>query len=261
MKWYRVKAVIYRHLYNYRHSFDKLVDSFYWPTVDILLWGLTSLWVRENANIPNLMIILLTGLVFWQFVWRGQYEFTVNLLEEMWNQNLVSLFSSPLTVLEWVFSAIGLGLIKMVLSIGFSIGLVFMLYAVRLWEGGIYLLPAAVVLMMSGWWIGLFISGILIRFGTRIQTLAWSGIYLLSPFSAIYYPVTALPEWAQQIAYWVPMSHVFTYMREALFNQNALEMTQLWLPFMQTLILLVLSGWWFVASFNRSLEKGLSRLE
>jgi ABC-2 type transport system permease protein len=261
MKWYRVKAIIYRHWYNYRHSFDKLVDSFYWPTVDILLWGLTSMWIRENTNIPGLVVILLTGLVFWQFVWRGQYEFTVNLLEEMWNQNLVSLFASPLKIVEWVLAAIGLGLIKILFSIGFSVGLVWLLYAVKLWEGGFMVLPAAVVLLMSGWWIGLFVSGILIRFGTRIQTLAWSGIYLLSPFSAIYYPVSALPEWAQQVAWFIPMSHAFTYMRAALFDPASVKVTDLGLPLVQTIVLVLLASWWFGKSFEKSLEKGLARLE
>lgn len=141
MKIYRVKAIIYRHLYNYRHSLDKLVDTFYWPTIDILIWGLTSIWIRENSQISDLMVILLTGLVFWQFVWRGQYEFTVNLLEEMWNQNLVSLFATPLTVREWILGAMGLGLIKMVISVGFAVLLVWGLYALELWQGSGVLIP------------------------------------------------------------------------------------------------------------------------
>lgn len=260
MKLYRIQALIFRHLYNYRHSLDKLVDSFYWPTIDILLWGLTSLWIRENTAIPGLVVILLTGLVFWQFVWRGQYEFTINLLEEMWNQNLVSLFASPLTVAEWVVAAISLGLIKMVLSIGFSVILVAILYTVHLWQGGMVLVPAAVVLLMSGWWIGLFISGILLRFGMRIQTLAWSGIYLLSPFSAIYYPLSALPVWAQKVAWFVPMSHVFEYMRAVLSGQRVSQ-TVLLVPFGLTLVYLGLAGWWFKKSFEVSRHKGLARLE
>lgn len=260
MKAYRVRAVVYRHLANYRHSLDKLVDTFYWPSVDILVWGLTSLWIRENAQIPDLMVILLTGLVFWQFVWRGQYEFTVNLLEEMWNQNLVSLFATPLTVVEWIAGAVILGLIKMVFSVGFSVILVWGLYAVELWQGGGALIPAMVILIMSGWWIGLIISGILLRFGMRIQTLAWSGIYILAPFSAIYYPVSALPYWAQQVAWWVPMSHVFEYMR-GIIAGTVVGLEMLVVPLVQTLVYLVLAGIWFKRSFEKSRERGLSRLE
>lgn len=260
MKLHRVKAIILRHLYNYRHSADKLVDSFYWPAMDILLWGLTSMWIRENTEIPGLVTILLSGLVYWQFVWRGQYEFTINLLEEMWNQNLVSLYASPLTVVEWVVGAVGLGLIKLVLSVGFSVVLVWGLYAVKLWEGGWGLIPGAAILLMSGWWIGLLVSGILLRYGMRIQTLAWSGIYLLSPFSAIYYPVSSLPSWAQNVAWWVPMSHIFEYMR-AILSGVKVPITDLGTPLLLTTGYLIMAGWWFKISFKKSLEKGLSRLE
>lgn len=260
MRLYRVKAIIFRHLYNYRHSYDKLVDTFYWPTMDILLWGLTSIWIRDKAQIPGLVVILLTGLVYWQFVWRGQYEFTVNLLEEMWNQNLVSLFATPLTVIEWVLGAIGLGLIKMVISVGFMILLVWGLYAVELWQGGGALIPAMIILIMSGWWIGLTVSGILLRFGMRIQTLAWSGIYLFAPFSAIYYPVSALPEWAQAVAKWVPMSYCFEYMRGVLMGAKV-SPQMLLVPLGLTFVYLGLASWWFKGSFEKSREKGLSRLE
>lgn len=260
MKAYRVQAMVYRHLANYRHSLDKLVDTFYWPTVDILVWGLTSLWIRENAPIPDLMVILLTGLVFWQFVWRGQYEFTVNLLEEMWNQNLVSLFASPLTAAEWILGAVILGLLKMVVSVGFMVLLVWGLYAVELWQGSGALILGMIILIMSGWWIGMAVSGILLRYGMRIQTLAWSGIYILAPFSAIYYPAAALPEWAQKIAWFVPMSHVFEYMR-AVIAGTAVSPEMLAVPIVQTLAYLCLFGWWFKKSFDKSRERGLSRLE
>jgi ABC-2 type transport system permease protein len=51
MKWYRVKAMVIRHMFTFIHSWEKLVDSFYWPAMDILLWGLTSAWIRSEADI------------------------------------------------------------------------------------------------------------------------------------------------------------------------------------------------------------------
>lgn len=260
MKIYRVRAMVTRHIYGYIHSWDKLVDSFYWPTMDILLWGLTSAWIRDQADIPNLVIILLTGLVFWQIVWRNQYEFTVNMLEEMWHQNLVSLFASPLMVMEWILSSVVLGFIKIVVTVLFLLGITWFLYAVALWDGGWELIPAMVLLLMNGWWIGLAITGLLVRFGTRIQTLAWSGTYLLAPFSAIYYPVSALPAWGQQIAWWIPMSHIFTYMR-ALVMKSPTTLTDLVLPLLMTIVYVGLAMWWFIASMNASRKVGLARLE
>jgi len=69
-----------------------------------------------------------------------------------------------------------------------------------------------------------------------------------------------LPHWAQQVAWWVPMSHVFEYMRGALMGYEVHPQVLL-IPLGQTILYLILAGWWFRVSFNKSLEKGLSRLE
>ncbi|MCG2692182.1 hypothetical protein L6272_05135, partial [Microgenomates group bacterium] len=130
MVWARVKAVIWRHLYNFKHSWDRLSDAFYWPAMDIFIWGLTSMYIREaTVEIPNIVMLLMTGLVFWIIVWRGQYEITVNLLEEMWNSNLVNLFTTPLTVYEWMMGVVVLGIAKMIITISFAGILVYLLYA------------------------------------------------------------------------------------------------------------------------------------
>jgi len=86
----RIKGIIYRHLYLFKNSLERVTDSFYWPAVDIVLWGLTSQYIQKSSgNIPGIILIFLSGLIFWQVVWRGQYEITVNFLEEVWNQNVV----------------------------------------------------------------------------------------------------------------------------------------------------------------------------
>jgi len=113
MNFNRIKAIIIRHLYNFKHNLDRLSDSFYWPAMDIILWGLTSQYIQEGGGeINNIILLLLSGLVFWQIVWRGQYEITVNLLEEVWSQNLVSLLATPLTINEWISSLFLLGFLK-----------------------------------------------------------------------------------------------------------------------------------------------------
>lgn len=261
MKWYRVSAIIWRHIYNFRHSWDRLSDAFYWPAMDIILWGLTSLWIRTTAaDIPNIVLILLSGLVFWQIVWRGQYEFTVNLLEEMWSHNLVNLFATPLKIIEWIMAILFLGLVKMVLSVGFAVFLVYSLYAVKLWQIGWNILPFFALLLMMGWWVGFLVSSLIIRYGTRIQTIAWSGVYLLAPFSAIYYPLSALPDWARTISWWVPASHIFEGLREALIY-NRINTVELWLALIQNLIYLIMAIVLFVTMFRKTKQLGLSSLE
>lgn len=256
----RVMAIIWRHIYNFKHSMDRVFDMFYWPAMDLLLWGMTSLYIRQTANFPDLVVILLTGMVFWQVVWRAQYEITTNLLEEMWAHNMVNLFSTPLKVREWMMGVLILGSMKMVVTIIFAFSLVWLMYGVSMLRLGLLLVPLVTLLLMSGWWIGFFVSGFIVRWGTRIQTLAWSGVYLLAPFSAIYYPVSMLPGWAQGVSRMLPTSYVFEGMRSVLFD-GFLDQASLVKAFGLTVVYLLLSLGFFVMMFNKSRKVGLTSLE
>ena len=219
MSYKRIWALVLRHLYNFRHNLDNLSDSFYWPAIDILIWGLTFRYVEaSDVEIPNVIVLMLSALIFWQVVWRGQYEITRSFLEEIWNRNLVNIFSSPLTISEWVTGVVILGVVKLSFTFLFSIFLAWALYAVNIFSFGFLLLPFLMSLLMMGWWVGVLVTGLLVYFGKNIQTLAWAGVYLLFPFSAIYYPVASLPVWAQYVAKLVPSSYVFEGMRNVVLS-------------------------------------------
>ncbi len=95
----RVAAMVMRHLYMFPRTLENWAEAIYWPVMDLLVWGLTTRWVESSSReLPLLALVVLTGVVFWQVVWRASYEISVNLLEEVWNQNLVNLFATPLKV-------------------------------------------------------------------------------------------------------------------------------------------------------------------
>ena len=184
-----------RFLYLFRHSYDRLADAFYWPMIDLFIWGLTGLYMQKIA--PNglfMMNIIISGILFWLIVWRGQYEISVNLLEDLFNKNLINIFGSPLKFSEWLISFLIIGLLKAIMSLIFVSVAAFLLYRFRVGIFGFYLIPFFFLLIMMGWWIGFFVSGMILRFGTRAQTLAWSTTALFAPFSAVYYPLSILPE-------------------------------------------------------------------
>ena len=100
----RVWAMVYRYTLDLIHRYDRLTDMFYWPFLDLVLWGLTGLFFIQSSNNPHTLTIMITGLIFWLVVWRAQYEITVNLLTEIWDKNIVNIFVSPLTLWEWIIS-------------------------------------------------------------------------------------------------------------------------------------------------------------
>src|SRR5207253_751496 len=90
------------------------------------------------------------------------------------------------------------------------------LYKADVFWLGIYLVPFAGLLLLTGWTIGFFVSGMIIRYGTRVQALAWTFSIILTPFCAIYYPLSALPRFAQVIGAALPTSYIFEGMRHVL---------------------------------------------
>ena len=143
-----------------------MADLFYWPFVDILLWGLTSVWVQQHQNFPRLPLILMTGLIFWHVTWRGAIDIPWNLLQEFWNRNLVNLFSTPLRVSEWSLGVILVCLVKLCITISFGSCCVYLLYALNVFEIGWAFLPFAASLLIFGWTVG-FLAASLIVYWVR----------------------------------------------------------------------------------------------
>lgn len=254
----RVFAIIYRYWLSMKHSYDRLGDMFYWPAMDLFIWGLTGLYiVKLSTNNQNVIIIMLTGLVYWMVIWRSQYEITTNLLQELWDRNLVNIFISPLRVSEWIISVMIFGFIKMIITISFSAILAWILYSYPISIFGLYTIPIILSLVLTGWSVGFIVAALIIRFGQKIQTLAWTGAALISPFSVLYYPLSILPEWAQKIAWFIPSSHVFEGMREIIFT-GSLSYDKLYISFGLNIIYLTIAICFFYFMFNKAKKIGLN---
>lgn len=250
-----------RHLYLFKHSFDKVFDILYWPTVDLILWGITSLFIKSfnPASFSTFVAAIISGLIFWQIVTRGQLELSVDILEELWNKNLIHLFASPLKFSEWIFSFIFLGILKLAVSLTFVSLLAFLFYKVSIFSLGLYFIPFMGLLMMSGWWIGLIIGSIILRYGSRVQVFAWSFGGIISPFSAIFYPVSILPAWAQKISWFLPTSHIFEGMRSVIYK-GTLDARELLISFVLNIIFLTIAILILRRNFRKVLEKGLIKV-
>ena len=260
MNWHRVFAMVLRHFLTLKHNYDRMTDMFFWPAMDLFIWGLTGLYLAQlNPNSSHYLFIVLSGLVFWIVIWRAQYEISTNLLAEFWDRNIVNIFSSPLTIWEWMASFMIFGLFKTIVSVSFSATLAYLFYHFNVLSFGWYLIPIVISLIFTGWAGGFFVGGFLIRFGGKVQTLAWVGVSLLAPFSAVYYPLSVLPLWAQKVGLWIPSTYIFETLRQLIFTHNA-SWQAIGLSFLLNAIYFPLSLWFFVWMFKKSVKLGLGRL-
>jgi ABC-2 type transport system permease protein len=261
MKLHRIYAVVLRHLFIFRRSVDRWTDVFYWPAIDLLMWGLTGSYIQSTGgkNVSLIVISIISGITLFTIVRRGEQEISINALEEIWNKNLINLFVSPLYFSEWVMSLFILGIIKSCISFSFAALLAFFLFKTQIFIYGFYLIPFLFSLIMTGWWIGFFTTGIILRYGTRIQALAWILIYVITPLFGVYYPLKILPVFAQKLALFIPPSYIFEGARTIL-QSGTMDMKNLYISFILNIIYLSLSLVYLKKSFNKVLEKGLVKV-
>lgn len=261
MSWYRVYALIIRHLLPLKRDFDLLTDLIYWPFVDVVTWGLASQWLtKTNSALPNLVLSILIAIVIWNIIWRSQSEVARNLIDEIWNNNLINMFASPLQLREWIFSVLILSLIKIFLAATFVTLAILALYSINVFIIGWYFLPFAICAAMTGWAVGFVSAGIVIRYGQKIQTVIWTLPGILFPLSAVYFPVSQLPPVIKQLSQLVPTTYIFETMRDLAFNNHADNINILY-SLILNIIYIVLAVLFFRRMFKKSKELNLARLQ
>lgn len=258
----RIKAIIIQNLFFLRRSPEELIDVFFWPSMDVLIWGfMTVYFARLQGPVAEVVAFLMGGLILWNIVWRAQQDICFVLLRNIWSRAIINLFSSPLTPWEFITATMFLGFFRILLTLFVASGLAFALYSFNIFSLGFYLLPFFASLIAFAWAVGIFITGLIIRFGMRVQVLAWSLIVLLHPFSAVFYPVSVLPPFLQKVAFFLPTAHIFEGMREVL-KTGTMSSEHLFWAFVFNAAYLIFSAWFFIFIFEKSREKGkLAKVE
>jgi ABC-2 type transport system permease protein len=217
----RIWGLMYRHLALYRRSWPRLLELAYWPVLQMCIWGFTAsfLTARMGNGVAALAgATLLGGVLLWEVALRSQMGVAISFLEEIWSRNLGHVFVSPLRPWELVAALISMSVIRMAVGVFPAILLAWVLYAFNLFALGPVLVLFFLNLMVMGWWVSLAVVSLVLRHGAGAEALAWSVLFGLTPFSAVFYPVSVLPAALRPIAWALPSAHVFEGMRGVLLS-------------------------------------------
>lgn len=257
MKFYRVKALLIRHLYLYQRSMPRLMDIFFWPIMELLVWGFLSSYLQKtNMAGVNVVTVLLGAIIFWDFLSQSQRAVSTAFLEDVWEKNFLNIFITPLKTTEFLASTVLIGLVRIGMVAAVVSVVSFALYRFNIFIFGFYLVPFVFNLLVFGWILGLFTTAMILRYGTQAQVLAFGFIFLIQPFSAVFYPVSILPKIAQLVAYVLPSTYVFEGMREVI-NSGIFSWQKFYLSLGANIIYMILVLWLFNANFRKVKEKGL----
>ena len=257
MKLHRIIALIVRHLYLYRRSLPRIMEIFYWPFLDLVIWGFITLYlVRYQSQVPGFVSFFLGALILWDMLFRSQQGITISFLEELWARNLMNLFASPLKPSEFLAATMAMSIMKVAcVSIVMAVCAV-VFYSYNVLVIGLWLIPFVFNLVVTGWVIGVFTTSLIMRFGQEAEVLAWSMVFLFQPISCVFYPMEVLPVWLKPIAMANPAAHIFEGMRMVLATGAAPLANLAWAAGLNVLLLICAIAW-FYRTFAYCKEQGL----
>ena len=253
----RAAAVVLRQLYLLRGSVARVIPLFAWVAVDIVLWGFMTRWLDRVAR-PGYDVVpaLLGAVLLWDFLTRVMQGVTMAFFEDVWSRNFLNVFATPLTVGEYVAGLVAssvltslVGLAVMLAVAGAGFGLSLLVY-------GAMLAPFVLVLFLFGIALGVLGAAIVLRLGPAAEWFVWPIPALLSPFAAVFYPLSTLPPWMRWVAVLLPPSYVFEGMRRV---ASGLEVRWGTLATGASLAALyvVLACWVFARVFRYAVRTGL----
>jgi ABC-2 type transport system permease protein len=224
--WMRVRAVARRHAYVLLRSPHRLFDVVLWPLVDVLLFGSLGVFISRGNSGAIAFGYLLSGIVLWHVVYQSQIALSTGFLEETWSRNLLNLMVTPLREVEYAGGVVLFGMVKLVMGVGVVALTALGFYAFNVSHLGVGLIPIIAILLVVGWVIALFVIGLVLRFGTGAEALAWGILFVVMPLSGVFYPVAALPWFLRPIAQALPTTHAFAAGR-ALIDGHGMQWGQL----------------------------------
>lgn len=251
----RIKSIIIQELYITRNSLEVIIDLFYFSIVTVIVFGFVSLYLAGAKNTQAASFILM-GMILWEIIRVTQYSVSVGSLWNIWSRNLSNMFVSPLTLQEYMIAEIIAGAVKtIVVLICISIISYFVFNFNILRSGLPNIILFFVNLTIFSWSVGITVLGLIFRFGTRIQALAWGIVFLFQPLTAAFFPVSILPGFMRTIAYALPPTYIFEAARKSISNPSV-DWTMIGISFFENIVYLLIGVWFFNKMFNKSRETG-----
>jgi ABC-2 type transport system permease protein len=257
MKLRPIAAIILRQLYLMRSSPVRIFGMLVWVTIDIVLWGFITRYLNTvGGSGVNFVPALLGAVLLWDFCERIMQGVSTAFLEDVWSRNFLNLFSSPLSISEYLAALVVTSMITSSLGLAVMLLIATCVFHLQIFSQGLPLAAFVCVLFVFGITLGIMATSMVLRFGPASEWLLWPLAALLSPFAAVFYPVAILPPWMQWIAHVLPPSYVFEGMR-ALLRGDAFPGSQLLQGAAIGAVELLAAGYLFRRVFRHAVRTGL----
>jgi ABC-2 type transport system permease protein len=253
----RTIAIVLRQYYLLRGSPTRVLPLFVWVSVDIILWGFITRYLNSVASAGiNFVPALLGAVLLWDFFIRVMQGVTTAFFEDVWSRSLLNVFASPIKIPEYLAGLVVSSIITSAAGLAVMQILASTLFGLSFFKYGAALMPFLLVLFLFGIALGVFGCAVVLRFGPSSEWLIWPIPALLSPFAAVFYPLSALPTWMQFAGKLLPPSYVFEGVR-AIVAGRASSATGLATGTVLAGVYILLAGGFFTHIYRQAVRSGL----
>jgi len=257
MRLNRTAAIVLRHFYLLRGSPARVVPLFAWVAVDIVLWGFITRYLNTVASPGfDFVPVLLGAVLFWDFCTRVMQGVTMAFFEDVWSRNFLNLFSTPLSIPEYVAGLVLSSIVTSSIGLAVMVALATAIFGLSFLSWGLLAIPFLLVLFLFGIALGVLGSAVVLRFGPAAEWFIWPIPALISPFAGVFYPLATLPTWMRAVARLLPPSYVFEGMRAVVEGRAAPAGDLLWGGCLAAAYV-VLAGWTFARVHRHAVRTGL----
>ena len=90
----RISALLMRYFFLLRSSWPRVLEIAYWPTVQMIIWGFTSIHFSNSSPELTAGGILISAVLIWDSLFRSHISYTLSFWRRC-GRNLANLFVSP----------------------------------------------------------------------------------------------------------------------------------------------------------------------
>jgi ABC-2 type transport system permease protein len=221
MSFLRLYAIFVRQLFLIKSNPTRLASMFLSLVVSIVQWGFISEYLASlGQSTFSFITVILGAIILWEFMNRTQQGIMRGFLEDIWSQNFINYFASPLEIGEYLGGLVLTSITTSIFGFGIMMVVAGAAFGYDIFKIGIYLVPFMVILFLFGIAVGIFVSAIIFRLGPSAEWLGWPIPLVLSIFSGVYYPISTLPPSLQYIAKILPTCYVFESIRTLLSTET-----------------------------------------
>lgn len=259
MNFARVSAIFVRQLFLFKSNPTRLASIFLWIFIDILQWGFISKYLGSlGQQTFSFITVILGAIILWDFMSRMQQGIMMSFLEDIWSQNFINFFASPLKLKEYLSGLIATSLLTGFAGFLVMIGMAQLIFRFNVFKIGWLLAAFMCILLIFGIAMGIFVSAMIFRLGPSAEWLGWPIPLVLSLFAGVYYPVATLPPALRIISYVLPPSYAFESIRAILTSGASTHylLFNLTTGTLLSVLYLIITCLIFIHVYRRNLQNG-----